>query len=318
MKGISIIIPAYNRQKFIKETIQSVFDQEYDGNLEVIISDDGSSDNTLEIAKSFGNSVKILKKRKDCLSQGVSSTRNRGLKAATQPYICFLDSDDFYLQDHLNSMASVLESNPELGFVFSRTLEVKEENGLKLFKLWTQQHISKNDILNPVVSRGNIVHTNCFLFRRVVFDKIGSFNEAYSNGEDQDLWMRISEQYRGAFSDHFGAAYRFQHEAEQLTNNSEEIIRNYLVMVYKNAIERYYQLGLKSSFRIFSLKRNLSNHEYKNFRLMYYLNYIYLIFRYPLAFLQRIPSLYSRFFKKIKTNDWYELSHFLKSDNLIK
>ena len=314
---ISVLIIAHNEEKYIAQCLESILNQTKHPD-EIVLLVHNSTDKTLEIAESFGNRVTILRKGKDCLSQGVSSTRNKGLKVATQPYICFLDSDDFYLPNHLNCMASVLESNPELGFVFSRTLEVKEENGLKLFKLWTQQHISKNDILNPVVSRGNIVHTNCFLFRRVVFDKIGGFNEAYSNGEDQDLWMRISEQYRGAFSDHFGAAYRFQHEAGQLTNNSEEIVRNYLVKIYKNAIERYYQLGLKSSFRIFSLRRNLSNHEYKNFRLMYYLNYIYLIFWYPFPFLQRIPSIYSRFFKKTKTNDWYELSHFLKSDNLIK
>lgn len=327
MKGISIIIPTYNRQKFIEEAIQSIFDQEYDGNLEVIISDDGSSDRTLEIAKSFGNRVTILKKEKDCLSQGVSSTRNRGLKVATQPYISFLDSDDFYLPDHLNRIASVLEHNVNLDFAFCRMLEVKEENDQKLFKHWTHHLITKNDILHLAASRGRVVHTNILLFRRCVFDKVGYFNENLSNGEDSDLWMRISEHFRGVFVDHYGAAYRSEHGAEQLSNNSEEMFRNCFLMVYKNAIKRYYQLGLKSSYRIFSLKYRLSNEKYSNrysngefsnFRLIYYLNYIYLIFRYPLAFLQRIPSLYSRFCKKKKTNEWYELSHFLKNENLIK
>ena len=311
-KGISVIIPTYNRQKYIAEAITSVLDQDYDGILEVIISDDGSTDMTLEIAQSFGDKVTILKKGKDCLSQGVSSTRNRGLKTAKQPYICFLDSDDFYLPDHLNRIASVLEHNVNLDFAFCRMLEIKEENDQKLFKQWTNQIITKNDILHPVVSRAKVVHANILLFRRGVFDKVGYFNENLSNGEDGDLWMRISEHFRGAFVDHYGAGYRFRHGAEQLTNNSKEKIRKCAIIVYKNAIERYYQLGLKSSYRIFLLRHTLSYIKWSNFRLIHYLNYIYLIVRYPLPFLKIIPSIYLKFIKKKKTNEWYELSHFLK------
>jgi glycosyltransferase involved in cell wall biosynthesis len=318
MNGISVIIPTYNRQKFIKEAIQSVIDQEYNGNLEIIISDDGSSDKTLEIAKSFGNRVVILNKGLECLSQGVSSTRNRGLKVATQPYISFLDSDDFYLPNHLNRIASVLESSPNSGFAFCRTLEVKEENKLKLFRPWTNQHISKNDLRNPSDSLdGNILHTNCFLFRRVVFDKIGNFNEAYSTHEDRDMWMRISEKYSGSFVDHYGVVYRKNYGDFQLINNpKEEKMKNNL-MLYKNAIDRYYKLGLDYPDRIFNLKHKLSAAEHNNNKLLHYLNYTYLMFRYPLPFLHTIPYRYSKLFKKKKPNEWYELSHFLNNDKYM-
>ena len=319
MNGISVIIPTYNRQKFIKEAIQSVIDQEYDGNLEIIISDDGSSDGTLEIAKSFGNKVVILNKGLECLSQGVSSTRNRGLKVATQPYICFLDSDDFYLPGHLNRVSSVLESNPNSGFAFCRTLELKEENNLKLYRPWTNQHISKDNLRNPSLSIvGNILHTNCFLFRRAVFDKIGNFNEAYSTCEDRDLWMRICEKYSGSFVDHYGVVYRKNYGDFQLTKSSKEELMKNILMVYKNAIDRYYKLGLDHPSRIFNLKHNVSAIEYNNNKLFHYLNYTYLITRYPLPFLQTIPYRYSRLFKKKKANEWFELSHFLKSENSLK
>jgi len=313
MQGISVIIPTYNRQKYIAEAIQSVLNQKYDGKLEIIISDDGSTDKTLEIAKFFGNKVHILRKGKDCLSQGVSSTRNRGLKAATQPYISFLDSDDFYLPDHLSQMASVLENSPNLDFAFCRILELKEENGTRLFKKWTHQHITKNDIKNPVVSRGFVVHTNSFLFRKSVFDIVGSFNESYSNGEDSDLWMRISEVYKGIFVDNYGAAYRTNHGDTQLTSNSIENIRNCSLMIYNTAIERYYQLGLKDTYRIFALKQRVSYIKYNNMKLLHYINYIFLICMYPIAFFQRIP--YLRFFRRKKTDNWHILSYFL--GNLI-
>ncbi len=328
-KGISVIIPTYNRESFVGEAIQSVLDQEYAGSLEIIVSDDGSTDRTLEVAESFGNAVIILRKAGGCLSQGVSSTRNRGLKAASQPYISFLDSDDFYLPNHLNRITSVLEDNTDIDFTFCRMLEEKEQNAQRLFKRWTNEVIKKNDILHPVASGGGVVHTNILVLRRIVFDKVGYFNESLSNGEDGDLWMRISEQFKGAFVDYYGAAYRVWHGAEQLSGNSEEIFRKCFLMVYKAAIVRYYELDLKSSYRIFCLKHRLvsckysgklSNGEFSNYSFMYYINYAYLIIRYPSAFFQKMPSLfYSRLSKqKKKPNEWHELSYFLKNENLVK
>jgi len=324
-QGISVIIPTYNRDQFIGEAIESALNQKYNGKLEIIISDDGSTDKTLEIAGSYGKSVAILRKEKTCLSQGASGARNRGLKAASQPYICFLDSDDFYLPDHLNHIASVLDNNANLDFAFCRMLEVKEENQ-RMFKQWTKLHINKKDVLHPVVSGGGVVHTNIFLFRRCVFDKVGYFNESFPTGEDGDLWMRISEQFKGGFSDHYGAAYRIQHGAGQLSNNTQEVFRSCFLTIYSNAIERYFQLDLKNSYRIFSLRQRLSsckysnklsNGEFSNYGLIYYANYIYLIFRYPVPFLQKTPSLFLKLFKKKKKRDWHELSHFLKDENSI-
>ena len=85
MKGISIIIPVYNRETFLEEAIRSVLEQKYDGSLEIIVSDDGSTDRSLEIAHSFGSQVCVVLKDDKCKSQGVSGARNRGIAAATQP-----------------------------------------------------------------------------------------------------------------------------------------------------------------------------------------------------------------------------------------
>lgn len=304
MNGISIIIPTFNSQMFIAEAIQSVLDQEYDGELDIILSDDGSLDNTLEIAESFGDKITILTKGKDCCSQGVSGARNRGLKAAKHSFICFLDSDDYYLPGHLKKMASVLTNNPDLGFSFCRILMVKEENGKRLFKQWTHQHIFKSDILNPNVFRPYVAHTNSFIFRREIFDKVGYFNESYTNAEDSDLWMRISEQFKGAFSNHFGAVYRVAHSKNQLTNNSTEKIRNCHLNVYSNAIERYYRLGLDDPNRIFELKHMLLYNKYSTLKLLYIVKYVNLILRYPIPFINRALPFYYRIIQRRRNNKW--------------
>ncbi|MCD6579626.1 glycosyltransferase family 2 protein [bacterium] len=315
MQGISIIIPTYNREDYIAEAIQSVLDQKYEGELEIIISDDGSTDKTLKIVQSFGNKVRMIKKGKDCKSQGVSATRNRGLKAATQPYIAFLDSDDFYLPDCLNNSASVLEKNYNLGFVFCRTLEMKEENEKKLYRPWTQRHILKNDIKNVVVSRKNIIQTDCILFRKYVFENVGYFDESLSSSEDSDLWMRVSEIYKGMFVDHYGVAYRVVHTGSQLTIDlNNEIIRQNYLLVSERALERYYQLGLRDSFRVFSLRLRISNLKYHKAKILHYLNSLLLISRYPFGFFRKIPYLWIRLFVKDNNNEWHELLYYLTNE----
>ncbi|MDE3185557.1 MAG: glycosyltransferase [Bacteroidota bacterium] len=308
--GISVVIPTYNREKFIGEAIRSVLEQDYDGKIEIIISDDGSIDKTLEIAASFGNSVVILKKPKNCLNQGVAGTRNRGIKACTQEYISFLDSDDFYLPGNLKKLANKLISNNSLGFVFCRMLEVKDQNGENIFKPWTHKSIYKNDIRNPVVSRIKIVHTNSFLFRKTVFDEVGYFNESYPNGEDGDLWMRISEIYEGTFSDHYGAVYRSHHESGQLTKNSNTEIKKCFIKIYNDAISRYYKLELKDKLRLFQLKHWLLVYNYREKKLYYHWQYLLLIIQYPLSYIRLLPIKVKEYMEKHSGCHWNILDFY--------
>lgn len=307
MKGISIIIPVYNREKYIAEAIQSVISQNFKGNLEIIISDDGSTDKTLEIARSFGDKVKILTSKQ--MDHGAARARNRGLHFATQPYIAFLDSDDFYLPNHLNRMTHVLEDDPEIDFAFCRTLQVKNINGEDLYKPWTKTKITKKDTMNLYLSGGNIVNTNCFIFRRHIFKDIGGFDEKFTNGEDMDMWNRISEKYKGAFVDYYGAVYRIEDRKDQLTS-VPGVHRHYSSrLVNQAAIDRYYQLDLNNSYRIYKLKIRRSN--LKNKKVIHYINCVFLSCRYPVAFIQTIPSLLQRFFRNKKLDSWEELSLFL-------
>ena len=296
MKGISIIIPTYNREQFIAEAIRSVLDQVYDGSLEVIISDDGSLDRTIEIAESFGDRVTILRKPANCLTQGVSSTRNRGISASTQPYICFLDSDDFFLPGHLKKISFALESKHNLGFAFCRILEIKEEKHSRLFKPWTQAHITKKDILYPVISRNNVVCTNVFIFQKYIFDRIGGFNENYKSGEDSDMWMRVSEKYKGIFADYFGAVFR-KHAFDQITSRlSNKISHKHHLEIYKDAIKRYYELDLRDFYRIYRLR--------------------ILVLKYTLGKMSVLDTIYRLLFNNKSTSNknsgnWHELQYFI-------
>lgn len=82
----------------------------------------------------------------------------------------------------------------------------------------------------PYVSRSHIANTNSFIFEKEVFEQVGGFDESYQNGEDGDLWMRISELYKGAFSDHFGVIYRINHNDAQLSKNNEEDLKKIIYL----------------------------------------------------------------------------------------
>lgn len=262
MQGISVIIPVYNREAYLEEAIRSVLMQNYSGLLEIIVSDDGSSDKSIEIANSFGYPVRVVMKPKDCLSQGVSGARNRGIAVAKYSYIAFLDSDDLFLPNHLNRIAEKLEKNKELGFVFCRMLQMKDDGEKRLFASWTKKIISKKNIKYPVISGSNVIHTNVILIRRSVLSLVGIFDESFSNGEDGDLWMRISENYSGAFLDYYGAVYRINHQGEQLSDKkNQDKINKSIQGVFKTAYERCAQKSVKDSYRLFRLRLILSGYE---------------------------------------------------------
>lgn len=253
MKGISVIIPVFNRETFLAEAIQSVLDQGCKGSLEIIVSDDGSTDRSADIAISFGPPVKIVLRPPDCAQpRGAAAARNRGLAAATQPYVAFLDSDDFLLPGHLNRLARIMDKDASLGFAFSRMLQMKTDERGFYYAPWTRAALTDRDISNPLVSRSYIVSTNILLFRRSVFERVGTFNECYSNGEDGDMWLRISEQYPSAFADHFGAVYRLAHGSEQLTDRAR--LHRCASRIWAAALGRYADLRLNNRFHLFRLR----------------------------------------------------------------
>lgn len=252
MKGISVIIPTYNRENLVGEAIKSVVSQNYPGKIEIIISDDGSTDLTLEVAASYGPKVKILKKPHDCKTQGASGARNRGILKATQPYICFLDSDDFYLPDHLNRMALAIESDHSLGFAICNSLEIWGVNRENKFRRWTKKNINTRDIKNLSISTTQFAHTNVFIFKKEVFQKVGLFDENIQVGEDSDMWMRINEHFKGIYSDHYGSVRRI-HDMHQLTDIPKNSLLKSHYNVYRNAIKRFHAQGLSDRYRLSAL-----------------------------------------------------------------
>lgn len=288
--GVSVIIPVYNREKYLREAIDSILNQNYQGSLEIIISDDGSTDRSVEIAKSYQDSrIIIIEKSAKCKSQGAAGARNRGIIAATQPLVCFLDSDDYQTLSFLSKMTDAIMTDASLGYVFCRTIEQIERDGRVEQVLWTRKRILSLDIKYLGLTRSNIINTDCFLFRRTIFEKVGMFNENYTNSEDADLWIRIGEKFKGAFVD-FNGAVRRTHEGQQLTKNQEDVKQACIILIANDALQRNYKR--KDMYRTYKLKylmlanTNMTGMERLVMRLK-------LAIRYPVQFMRHLYLLVS-------------------------
>lgn len=207
MPKASIIIPTYNRDKFIAETIQSVLGQTFK-DLEVIVVDDGSIDNTKEIVEKFikkdGRVRYIYQKN----SGRPSIPRNFGFKNSTGDYLAFLDSDDVWLPEKLEKQILFFEKseNKKLGFLDCRNLII-DENGLEIKNPYVFPNYHGN-VFRELLKYNFIFTPGSVLIKRNVIDEIGCFDENLISMDDWDIWIRISKKYYFDFIDELLFKYR--------------------------------------------------------------------------------------------------------------
>jgi glycosyltransferase involved in cell wall biosynthesis len=198
---VSIIIPTYNYAHGVAETIDCALAQTYP-NVEVIVVDDGSSDNTQEVLSSYGDRIKAIHKP----NGGVSTARNVGYEASRGEYLLFLDSDDLIPPNKLDVLVSVLESHPEWGMVYSAWRCVDETGRRVLSEVRHRKH---GKLLGDLLLRAVTMPPSCVLLRRKCLREVGLFDPDLSVSADIDMWIRIAHAgYEIGYVDEFLFHYR--------------------------------------------------------------------------------------------------------------
>lgn len=187
---VSIIIPTYNRAHLLGRAIQSVLDQTHQ-DFELIIVDDGSTDNTEEIVRSFSDErIRYIKHDKN---RGGAAARNTGIKAARGEYIAFQDSDDEWLPEKLEKQIRVFETvPPEVGVVYTGFHRL--ENNKKTY-IPSSKITQKEGYIFSSLLKGNFVTTQAVLVKRECFERAGMFDENLPRLQDWELFIRISKYY---------------------------------------------------------------------------------------------------------------------------
>ena len=196
---VSVIIPTYNYGHFLGEAIQSVLDQTFT-DFEIIIVNDGSTDNTNEVAESFTDPrIRYIYQE----NRGLSAARNTGIKASSGVYIATLDSDDMWLQQNLEIVVKRLDSHPDVGLVCSDLQVYDDATGAILGRFWydKRSHSRVNPkkaarfALQYLLHRGCFIAPQAILVRRTVFHEVGYFDESLRTHEDWDMAVRIVQRF---------------------------------------------------------------------------------------------------------------------------
>ncbi|MEW6651145.1 MAG: glycosyltransferase, partial [Chloroflexota bacterium] len=218
---VSIIIPAYNQGHYLPGSIQSCLDQSY-SDFEIIVVDDGSTDNTRFVVESFTHpSIKYIFQA----NKGLSGARNTGIRHSSGVFLTFLDSDDQFLPEKLSLLVDEMRRNPNLGFVAGQAMLI-DQNGKTLTNSFDSQ------LPAPLcqLALGNPFHVGSVLVRRIWQEKIGFFDEHLRSYEDWDFWLRLAlANCPMAVIPNPVSLYRF-HTAQMTRNGAQMTTANMAVL----------------------------------------------------------------------------------------
>ncbi len=243
---VSVIMPAYNCADYIEEAVNSVLFQTYP-NIEIIVINDGSTDDTLSILEKYAHKITIINQPQS----GVASARNAGIRVANGEYIAFIDADDYWFKDKIQLQLSYLMKNINIGAVYNAWKTWPPENGKFPHALsLTPQFV--NDVIDQDKSGwlyckllfDCIIHTSSLLVKKSILDEAGYFDENLRIGEDYDLWLRLSRITKIDKLSTVLSLYRVNPDS---ITNKQPLDINYRLLVLERAIERWGYINLDGS-----------------------------------------------------------------------
>ncbi len=225
-KSVSVVIPTYNYGRFIEDALRSVFNQTRSPS-EIIVVDDGSTDDTASIIGTFGDGVRYIHQD----HAGVCAARNRGVSESTSELIAFLDADDIWEPTNLEKQLARFESDDDIGLVYCAMREFDGETGetIQFYLEGSEDGVADNLLLweGPTVAPGGAV-----IVRLIAFDHVDGFDTRMKVSEDWDFGYRIARRFKIGFVAEPLLNYRNHNAAAHL--NIENMERG-MLMFYEKA-----------------------------------------------------------------------------------
>jgi glycosyltransferase involved in cell wall biosynthesis len=185
---ISIIIPTYNSAQYLPEALNSALAQSYTP-IEILVIDDGSTDNTARVMSDYADATIYVRQPQS----GPSKARNRGIEKAKGAYTAFLDADDIWLPQKLETQMRVLEQDPMAAMVYSRSTHFHDRTGKVLRVFPKEMH---SGMLFDVLLAAPLLLLSSVVVRTKILKELGGFDECLKTAEDTHLYLRIAHQHR--------------------------------------------------------------------------------------------------------------------------
>jgi glycosyltransferase involved in cell wall biosynthesis len=264
MPFFSVIIPVYNKEKFIENTIKSVLQQSF-VDFELLLINDGSTDESVNKIENFTDDrISFYTKE----NGGASSARNFGLEKAKATYITFLDADDYWYPDFLQEMATSIEAFPNHK-IFSAAIEVETEK-VVFPSQYSVKKSNEREIVDYFVAsmKTTIICTSCAAFHKSVFEKVGRFDTEIKSGQDTDMWIRLGVHFPVVFS--WKILARYVYDPNSLSRRKEYSNKNFNFDKFKAVEKTHPNLKRFIDFNNYSLAiRSKLINDKKNFGLYY-------------------------------------------------
>jgi len=243
MPRVSVLIPSYNAAHFLPISIESALSQTYQ-DFEIVLIDDGSTDNTRELVSSFMDKYphKISYFKQE--NKGLAAARNTGIAHARGEYLALLDADDKWLPCRLEEGVRVLDAKAAVGLVHGH-VTLMDNNNNEIYSTKRDPKPLNGSIFENIFLRKADIVCPTVLFRRSCCEKVGLFDVNLSRlgCEDRDLWLRISQEYEIAYIDKVLAQYRMT--PQSMSNNLKKMLEGRLYV-----IDKYCPKDDKSKYRL--------------------------------------------------------------------
>jgi GT2 family glycosyltransferase/glycosyltransferase involved in cell wall biosynthesis len=218
---VSVVIPSYNHEKYIEETIESILNQTFQ-DFEIIITDDGSCDKTVEKIKNFSDPrIKLFIFNEN---QGACKALNHCINNSKGKYIAYISSDDIWELDKLEKQVKYLNKNQSVPVVFTKVKIIDENSKLLMGNhnystVFEQKDRSRSRWLNLFFYKGNCICHPSIMIKKSIYDDIGLYNERMANLPDLDMWVRICLKYNFHILNEKLTKFRIRKNEENVSGN---------------------------------------------------------------------------------------------------
>ncbi|MCK5580789.1 MAG: glycosyltransferase [Candidatus Omnitrophica bacterium] len=234
MPRVSVVIPVYNASQCLPAAMKSVLTQSYQ-DFEVVVVDDGSTDDTKTIIMTFASTYPEKIKYVYQKNSGVSVARNTGITNAAGQWIAFLDSDDSWASDHLESLVKAMEADNDTALVHSDIVKIKD-NGDEIGRPVRNTALLSGKIFRSLFLREADIATSTVLFKKECWEDVGSFDEhlTYLGCEDRDFWLRLARKYNVRYVDKASVYYRVSDHSMSRSHAKMLEARLYVINKYSS------------------------------------------------------------------------------------
>lgn len=315
---VSIILPSYNHGAYIRQSIQSALDQTYK-NIELIIVDDSSSDNSREVIESFDDErirSYFLKK-----NMGGAYTTNYCIKHSRGEFVSVLNSDDLYYPQKIEKQMNYLKSNPKISAVFSFAQAINEKGEIykkNIIDLEPLESVNKDRLyfLKYFVNYGNICIHPTVLIRKSVYNTIGLYDERLHQIPDFEYWVRVCSKYEIRVLPEKLIMYRFR-DGEMNTSNGNRVdVQNRMTFEYQELLKNYFNMSVEDSNKVFGIDADENNKEFLIAHSLFSYQHPLFIYQsvYKLAALNKLFEI----FKDNKKENYFRKKYDFSYSKLVK